>query len=230
MIFDEDYDPSDYYEPSDADDILNEAFEGIENILKSKVKQKYGHLEEKAESLRKDRKELNKKESELLSRERQIEIKERDLEVEFNKRKLSDVYDELMKSFGTQFFMIKTNYTRKDKCNLCDNNRKVKAKMPCGGEVEVCCSCDYRVKTFSVEDDFYIKLVSWKNSHSGGTTRKLKYSSRNSDDHYFSDIDLDKIIDVFDEDLKDPQYKKFSTRELAQKYCDLLNENENNNK
>ncbi len=221
---DYEYDPSDYYEPSDADNVLTKAFEGIEEILNKKVMQKYGYLEKKSEKLNNERKELNKKEAELINRERIIQSKERNLENEFNKRKLSDVYEELMKSFGEEFFKIKTTFNKKEKCDLCDKNREVKIKAQCGKEHKVYCSCNDSLRNYIVVSDYAIKLSFWK-TH-GKSYRRLSLCTNRDGDGYFSDIDTDKIITEFDKNLDNMQWCNYNSEELAQKYCDFLNKKE----
>jgi len=227
MFIDEDYDPSYYYEPSDADNVLNEAMKVIEGILNKKIKHKFGNLEKKSEELNNERDLLNKKEVELRNRERTIKLKERELNTEFNKRKLADIYEELMKSFGEEFFKIDKKLYKKEKCNLCDSSRKVTIKAPCGQSHEVYCSCNNSLVNYSVSSDYYIKLSIWK-SH-GKEYRKLQLANINNDDEraYFSDINSSKIINEYDDSLEGISWKHFSSKELTQKYCDLLNERQN---
>lgn len=222
-----DYD--DYYEPSLADEIFDEAKARLEQALKKEFVDKIQEAEKISARQDEIEAKLFTRETKLTYRERELERKFIDLENEFKKEKLDKFIKDLQEYLGQTYYKIKEESIRKAKCDACDEKRKYEIEMPDGTLKKIDCSCNKIIYSYVVEEVsiFDIKI----RKENKGITTYLRYHS--SWDERLEKILPEEIYNKF-EDVKietdernfrhESLYKTYYTnKEEAQKHVNYLN-------
>jgi len=218
------YDYDDFYqEPSEFEQEIEE--------LKSKLSQSVKkEIMDELESLRKENAELRPIKEDISRLEREYYNKKVQLEREYQERKRNvrkERISELLKDYDVEYWVAKSFYEDMEKCDKCDNNRRIYYKTPLGNEAYESCDCAKRIKmykpastilkTFAFENN---KAQAWYKVRYEGT--EDEYLEYESDSIYKADnfITEESQINV---DVADWYGIMFKTKELAQIYCDLKN-------
>lgn len=228
-----DYDEfENYYEPTLADEIFNEAMEKFKETLKDNVKENLKYIQEENKRLKKENDELKKREREISSKEHMLDIREKDLETRtewtFYKKKFSEILNPLEEN--VTFWKVEYEYRQKDKCNLCDDNREIIFSSPQGKEIKEKCDCDKNYRYYKPALDQIAVIKLWKSTNGKEFTVTPKYDNNDYDERYCTLV-VDEIISFNIKDVD--KYKSYSsifkTKEDCQKFCDWLNKEESNN-
>jgi len=222
-----------YYEPSKADEIFDEAMEKFKEILKEDVKTNMKYIQEENAKLKKENEDLKEKTRNLDNRERNLEVRERDLESKsewtFYEKKFSEILKPLEEQLDMWF--VEPISELIPKCNLCDNERKIDYISSTGKTIKGDCDCR-KYQTVYIVSHRKVKHLDFYKSDSRDKKFILtpKYDSRDYDDTYFK-LNIQQLIKTF-EINKVSEYKHygnyggftgFATKEECKKYCDWLN-------
>jgi hypothetical protein len=229
----EDYD--NYCEPSQADEILEEAKEKLFDILKDEVKSEIKIIREENLRLKQENEAMKEKVRTLDSRERNIEYREKELErtteYSFYKKKFSELLKPIEENL--KIWYVDRYQTYGEKCSLCDEDREIDYISSTGKTIKGDCDCKKYITIYRVVEselnyiDFY---KSDRNNREFVVTPK--YDSGDYDRSYFK-VNIQKLTNVFDIN-KIEEYKcysgyngfsAFTSEEECKKYCDWLNAN-----
>jgi regulator of replication initiation timing len=221
-----------YYEPSIADEILMEYQEKMKNALLESVKSEISNLKDENNKLKEENEKLKIKIMEVQYKEEELKTKERELEKEFYRKKFS----EMLKPYEKQMVVWIAEYETflADKCNLCDDDRKITYTAPDGSTIKLDCKCKkyYSLKVPTKVNVIYLDL--FKDDFYSKDRRFIitpKYESREYDSK-FAELRVSYVFDVFNPEdvenlaLKYGCYIGFTSKEECQKYCDWVNKKE----
>ena len=217
--FFEDY-GDDYYEPTLAEEIFEEAKTKLEEAVKAEIKNKIQAVEELLAEQDKKEAELRTKENKLNWREKELESKFRDIENEFKKEKFDKFIKDLQKYLGQKYYRVDNKYEKKLKCKACDDERRIEIKMPDGSVKKINCSCNTGFHVNFVKEVPILSVSAYKDKEN--ISVYLQYCSW---DERLEKISPKSIYAKFDDvENKDDMYNKFYTnKEEAQKHADYLN-------
>ena len=226
MFYDEEQ--YEYYEPTVADEIYFEAIGKLKGALNENMKNYIGGLEERENKIKQDLESIKKRESEIYRKNSDLEMKERSLNRDWDKKKLSEMMDELTNQFESSFYEPKIEYTKRPKCSLCNDARRIEIEVEGAQKRKhsVECECNVSDKKYVVEK---VKLNHIKVMKDKG---KIVYSlskqswDRYDDEYEIKRIDKKKIHDEFDDGVEYNMYQGdlFTSIEECQKWADKLNE------
>lgn len=225
------FDEEPYYEPTAADKIFFEAKQKLEECLKESVKYKMESILEENKRLKKENDEMKEKVRNVSWREKNIEQRENDMERNILRKKFSEMLKPLEERY--QIYRANYSYVKNEKCNKCDDDRRLKYKTPSGKIAYEDCACNKSYKVWNVEKTNIIRLELYKDrNYPYSLSVTPKYDGASYDEMYckfelktfvenLNDPDMDFKIEDFD-------YKEvaFKTEDDCQKYCDYLNEKE----
>lgn len=219
MSYYEDYD--DYYEPTLAEEIFEEAKMKLEQALKKEFAEKIQEAEKISKRQDEIEDKLFRRECNLNRRERELESKFRDIENEFAKKKLGELMAMLQKYLGQTYYQVTHYGELKPKCDACNDKRKLDITLPDGSTKSIDCSCNKYIYRYRVEEKEMIEIKISKD----GRQQKVRLQYRDSDD------DIESVNPTYDfhekfADVKDKNssYRVFYTnKEEAQKHADYLN-------
>lgn len=222
----EDYDY--FYEPSKNDIVMEE----IGDILKKMIRKE---VVDELEALRKENAELRQFKSEKESHERKIRELEYQCKIaienaqrEAKQTRIHDLFGDMV-STG---YMIRSNNTKRQKCNKCNDNRRIEYTTPLGKTAYEVCDCDgydyfYEVAEVELLSFKIRKGYGWSNEESVSKYYRHARNIYNDKDDY---NEYQNVYDVYSgesfEDVKKNNYygTVFLDKEKCQEYCDWLNE------
>lgn len=227
MYYDEYYD----IEPSEFDEKCGELIE----FLKSKVKKE---IQDELDRLRKENAELSplkltlgNKLAELEREKDRYKWQENAMREQITRELKRTRLSELLSEFATILYVVRNEPIVQEKCNRCDNDRRIQYTTPLGRIAYERCTCADTInhyvvkeadcsefKIYTRNDEAYTgKLVGWY---------KLK-KERDYDYYESATFAMDNIYKG--EDFKDLKYYYnvyFYEKEKAQEYVDWLNDKE----
>ena len=223
----EDY--GDYYEPTLAEEIFEEAKARLEQALKEDVKRDVEKSLDIVKNQEIRKVELDDRERKIYFKEKELERRFNDLENEFKKEKLDNFIKHLQNYLGQTYYKIKEESIRKAKCDACDDKRKYEVEMPDGTIRKIDCSCNKAIYSYIVEEVSIFDIRIRKENKE--ITTYLRYLP--SLDERLEKILPEEIYNKF-ENVKiqtdgcnfrhDSLYKTYYTnKEEAQKHADYLN-------
>lgn len=230
-----DYDEfENYYEPTPADEIFNEAMEKFKETLKDNVKENLKYIQEENKRLKRENDELKQKERQIRDRELTLEMREKDLESKsewsFYRKKFSEILKPLEEQLDLWY--VRSLSELIPKCDLCDDDRRVEFVSGSGKKIKGDCECKKYHTIYKIEHTKIKELNFYKSDRDRKFVLTPKYESQSYDDSYFK-LETQVLINNFEID-KVTEYKYygsyggftgFATKEESQKYCDWLNEN-----
>lgn len=222
MSYYEDYD--DYYEPTLAEEIFEEAKAKLEQAVKAEIKDKIQEAEKISERQNETEAKLFTRESNLSRRERELESKFRDIENEFKKEKFDKFIKDLQKYLGQTYYKVKEDTIPKAKCNSCDDKRKIEIRMPDGTMRKIDCSCSKNIYSYTVEEVPILNMTTYKKDK-----EIVIYLNYVAWDERLEKISPEKIYNKFkDVEKVDDRYHSlysvfYTNKEEAQKHANYLN-------
>lgn len=220
------YDFEEYYEPTLAEVVINEATEKLRETLKESAKNYIDSLISENENLKEKNEKLAKQVYEIEARERSLEFEKKNLLQSIRREHLS----ELTKNFEIELFRVDYRWNEKEKCNACDKNRKIKFVSPSGKELSENCACAaLDGKTYYPQS--YICCEFRLDRDGKSITSFYEIKKRNTDDEYYrqNSVHCGTLLEVGFADFESLKFDYatfFRSKEDAQKYCDFLNSKE----
>ena len=232
----------DYYDPSEGELFFDEMKEKFREILREDVNSELSRLTKENAELRKIVKEYNDKKMELTRRERDVQYKEdnlkRDVEREFYNKTMDEVFEHLLED--SEVWYAERVPHEKQKCDLCDEERQMVAMYPNGEVVKKQCDC--AKPTYVYEPVISVnKQIKFHKSYKYSDkkcyfTKNYKPNKDYAEAYdYYCEFRIEKIYDEFNDEVKEYHKAKrysekiaFRNKEACQKYCDWLNEENNN--
>jgi hypothetical protein len=213
------------YEPSKADETLNEYQEKMKELLLNTVKVDIETYQKRIDELLKEKEKMMKTIEELRSKEYQFKQKKSEIERQVRNERLSN----LMCDFKVIVYQASNIGKRLNKCDKCNDKREIEFTSPSGKLYTEYCECNKTLKFYQPEEkvckEFKIN-ISQKDALSIWYTEHCErdnddyytyYSTNYADEFYSEDINFEDI---------DSYKVYFKTIEDCQKYCDYLNNKE----
>lgn len=212
-----------FNEPSESDLAIEELKSHLRNEVKKEILNKLNSLKEENEMLLDIKSNWNKLkreyEDKILELEREKEKTLKDVKNEYYNATLQDLFDNC--ELFSRVYQVDYTFERTPKCSKCDNNRQYTLISPDGEEHKVSCSCQSSYKVYKVEDNDRVKIYIQKNE----CTKKFSFKISIGDTYdYGYEISKDNIFEKAEEAPNNLYPIFFTTKEEAEKYCNIRNE------
>lgn len=219
------YDYDDFYrEPSEFEQEIEELKLKLSQSVKKEIM-------DEIESLRKENAELRPIKKDISKLKRDYDSKKAQLEREYEEKKRSvrrERISELLKDYDVEYWGINSVNKEMEKCDKCDKNRRIYYKTPLGKDAFELCDCS-KTTRFYKPIRTVLKEFSFRDNEANAWY-KIKYEGTNDE---YLDYESDSIHKGDNFITNESQINTslsvygviFKTKELAQKYCDLKNEN-----
>lgn len=212
-FYDEEYD---YFDSTIAD-----LKEQLKKEVKQEIKDKIAKLEKENEELKNVKENWNSIKEEYQRKERVLNYEKEKYKNKLKEEYFKTSFEEKLPFFFDTVYVADYSYQKKEKCNQCDENRKIDYISKQGTIIKGSCNCDKSKKIWNVSKGFcYTKVISLCN----GDIRTETYVSRDSG-RYDIELKKENIIEKFNKNNinKDYCFNYFKKEEEAQKYVDYLN-------
>ena len=231
------YDYDDYFrEPSEFEMQVEEFKDSLRNAVKDEIKERIESLEKELEELKEFRDEKNKfvreYESKILEMQREASNTKR-LAVESEEKWKKARLHQLLGDYLTVGWKIGDKWEYGEKCDKCDDDRKIHFTSPQGKEYAEDCQCAKRYYRYFPEEatlsKFYVKTKNFRYDDNGKSDFGNRYYRvyKNNDEFVIyesvndvyasSDIDFEKV-NVWS--------AVFLNEEDCKKFCDWKTEQE----
>jgi regulator of replication initiation timing len=220
-----------YYEPTPADEIFFEAKQKLEECLKESVKYKLTSTIEENKRLKEENEKMKEKVRNIEWKEKSLNQREKDMERNVLRKKFSEMLKPLEERY--QVYRLNYSYVKGDKCNKCNEDRKLKYKTPSGKTAYEDCSCSKTYKVWNTESTEIIRLDLYKDrNYPYSLSVTPKYDGASYDEMYCK-FELKTFVESLDDtdmnfDMKEFDYKEvaFKNEDDCQRFCDYLNQKE----
>ena len=235
--YDEEYD---YYEPSEVDRLFDELKEKAKDFIIPSVTRHIEELEKENKDLKFKLKLLQDKEDEVKRDKQSLEFAKnnykQELESEFKKQKLEDLINPLLEELDVWFACEETYQL--EKCDKCNDDRKLVATYPDGTKAEKSCSCaklQYRyvpaLKTLNSLKIVKSEATRYSNKNKFYVTKYNHYDNSYDNPYCDSEVKIVKVFDKYNEEAQDFSDRMcgyfeiigFTNKEECQKYCNYKN-------
>jgi hypothetical protein len=204
------------------------------------VRSEIESIKNENERLKTENKILKDKENKINAKERDLKYKEDNLKREVEKEFYESNIGETLKRYidDCELWFADEGYIQKEKCNLCNKERKLIAEFPNGKTTKIDCECAKLIRMFTpcLTTEEIIKF-SKKNSRYASDrvfylTRSYSPSEESNyyNESHYNEFRIGHIVDHFNDEtkelLKSLEYGQklgFRVKEECQKYCDWLN-------
>lgn len=219
------YEEDFYDEPSEFDRQVDE----FKQSLMKAVKEEF--ISE-MDRLKKENKKLQDVKANFESIKRDFENKKRQLEGEYQTLKGNvrrERLSQLMKDFEVELYSVASTSKKAQKCDKCDDERKIHYIKPSGKPGYEMCECDRRIHTYepipTILSSFEIRNGEGHAWYKINTDRSDEWLS------YYEDSISGKELITTEDQFESIGYAYkvlFKDKEIAQKYCDYKNNKEVN--
>jgi len=234
-----DYYEEPYYETTLADEIFIKYLNEMKNALTESVKQDIDNIKNDNERLKEENNKYKKREKDILNKENDLKYKEenlkREVTNEFYKSNIGDTLKQYIEECEVWFADI--DRYQNQKCDLCNEERKLVAKFPNGEITKTACNCAKILSKYIPAISAIAMIKFGKRDGRYSSDRKYylnrTYSppnNRNDYDHDYQEFKICHVVDEFNESIvelhKNKSYGEklgFKNKEECQKYCDWLN-------
>ena len=185
-----DFENENYYEPTVAEELLNEAVEKFKGAIKEDIKINLEYIQDENKRLKKENKELKIKSREVDNKEQQLERKEKDLERTFYRSTFSKLLKPLEENM--EVWYADYSYKKVKKCKLCDDDRKIIFTSTKGKEIKQNCECDkdYRYYTPKKTTISVINLYKKYDYNNSEFSLSPKYHNNRNDDERWLEFEI----------------------------------------
>ena len=224
-----------YYEPSEFDQQIEEFKQALRDSVKEETKAEIASLKKELEELKEFKNERHKFIADYEAQIREIkhhaESVERAAKESEEKWKKARLH-QLLGDYLVIGWEIGSTYELGEKCNKCDDNRKINFTSPQGKPYSEDCKCATRYYNYFPKEATLSKFYVRKKNFYGGDNGKSDFYNRyytvvgdKTEDCYKS---TDEVYTSSDIDFAEVnQYRAvFLKQEDCQKYCDWLNKRE----
>lgn len=226
------YDYDDYWgEPSEFEQQVEEFKDALRNSVKDEIKEKIASLEKELAELNEFKKDKNK-----IIQEYENKVKEAKREAEATIRKAKESEEKWKKARLHQllgdYLMVgwKTSYTREygEKCDKCDDNRKIHFSSPQGKKYTEDCQCAKCYYKYHPQEATLAKIYVRKKNFSSNDNADFYNRYYEVEDHDDSDVyavssEVYASSD-FDYEKANSYRAVFLNEEDCAKYCKWLTE------
>jgi len=233
------YDEPPYFEPTIADEILIEYQNKMKDALLDSVKLDITNIRQENERLKEENKNYKQRERDIVNKENDLKYKEenikREVTNEFYQSNIGNILKQYIEECEVWFADIERY--QNEKCNLCNEERKLVAKFPNGEITKTTCNCAKMLSKYvpAISTTTMIKFSKRDSRYS--SERKFYFSrsyspgkDRNDYDYDYQEFNIYHVVDEFNESIielhKNKTYGErlgFKNKEECQKYCDYLN-------
>jgi FtsZ-binding cell division protein ZapB len=231
------FDECGYYEPSQADIILDEFTGKMREALTETAKNEIERLRRENAELKDANKKLRQEAVAVNMRSQELERKEKNLECRFYEKKFSEILEPLMNNITV--YMASHEGHSQAKCSYCDDEGKLTFKAPDGQETRQYCKCRSYIYWYEpiVCELREISLFKYRRCDNKKFIATGKFERDSGDDERFFKSETRMVLEVFSQEVVE-QIKTdynhrivFTSKAECQKYCDWLNaEREKNEK
>jgi len=226
------FDDTGYYEPSQAEIIVDEFMGKMRKALTDTAKNEIEQLKSENARLEKENKFLRELSKNVNAKARELEEREKSLEREFYWKKFSGVIEPFMKNI-TAFYASDEGHEQ-EKCPYCNDERDLVYTANNGKTTTRPCECSgrkylYEPKICDLRELSFCKNDCWEDRGLIVTAKYEKDRDSCRDDRFFK-AEMRMVIDVFSPEIVDVLKKKswdykvvFTSKDECQKYCDWLN-------
>lgn len=224
-----------YYEPSEADDVIEQFKEKLRKEVKQEIQDEMNRLKEENEKYRnlKDAHlDLTKEKEKLAGMYRlKVQAHKDELRRELKEATIAEIFSD----YQYIAYRVGIEATEKEKCDRCDDDRRLWYKTPRGRDIWEYCECYEREYSYVVQECIMCSIVKSQYMKSGVKIRYAPYSI-DSDGRILLETgqlnDLMRLRTFYDnEDFKETERQEdmtlFKTKEKAQEFADYLNEKAN---
>ena len=222
-----------YYEPSEFDQQIEEFKQALRESVKEETKAEIASLKKELEELKEFKNERHKFIAEYEAQIREIkhhaESVERAAKESEEKWKKARLH-QLLGDYLVIGWKIGKTYELGEKCNKCDENRKIHFTSPQGNPYSEDCKCATRYYSYFPKEatlaEFYVRKKDFWWDDKGKTDFYDRYYTVTDKDEYDRYEAINEVYTSSDIDFAEvKQYKAvFLRQEDCQKYCDWLNE------
>lgn len=214
---------------------FEEKIEEFKTILKSSVK---GEIKEKISKLEKEvaeiaeiKKNWEKIKTEYEDKKEELENKIFNAEIEAKRARLTELFEAC--GMNVILYKAKMEYVQLQKCDKCDNDRKIHFKSPSGRDCTEDCECATCLEKYKPEPHYLTEfrignyapgfeknkspLIMWFAPYKSEDDDGYTYWGSNTAEHIFNGEDFNQLLEI-------PEYKLFfRTEKECQEYCDYRN-------
>lgn len=220
------YEDDFYHEPSEFEEQIEEFKTSLLDSVKEEFKNRMEQLAKENAELRSIKANFEEIKRDYERKEQQLEWDRKDLERKVKRERVS----ELMKEFKAEFYTVASNGKTKPKCDKCDENRRIPYTTPLGRETYETCDCSSKIPVYEPTP---IQLYTFSIRNGDGFAwYKIQGDARDEYLNYYEDSISGKELITSEEQFESIGYTYktlFKDEEIAQKYCDYKN-NQNEEK
>ena len=232
------YEESPYYETV-ADEILIEYQQKMKDALLESVKSQIENIKDENVRLKEENNKYKQRERDILNKENDLKYKEenlkREVTNEFYQSNIGDTLKQYIEECEVWFADI--DRYQNEKCNLCNEERKLVAKFPNGEITKTACVCAKMFSKYVPAISVTTMIKFSKRDSRYSSERKFYFSrsyspskDRNSYDYDYQEFKIYHVVNEFNESIielhKNKSYGErlgFKSKEECQKYCNWLN-------
>lgn len=203
-----DYDDADFYEDESLEMIIGE----LESAFKRSIKKQ---ITDEMSRLKKENEKLQKIKDKWEEKIREIDAIKKQTEEELKKATLHDI----LSLISSTFYMIGQEYEyTKDKCDKCDEERRIHYLSPLGREMIEECECSEK-EWINVPKEVEVFKICQKYRSESPKDIGIYYRYNEQESYYSCNIYKNQSFEEVD-----TYNLLFRDKKKAQEYCDYLNE------
>ncbi len=223
------YDYEDYfYEPSENDIVMSEIGEILKKMIKKEVLDELETLRAENAELRQFRDERKNYEAKIRDTEYKCKLAIEKAQRDAKSTRIHDIFGEML-SVG---YMIAENNKRRQKCDKCNEERRIEYITPLGKTAYETCDCNGYDYFYEVKEVEMVKFSIRKRDGYDRDERVVRYfyHARNTYDDKRDENDYERVTWVYNnepfEELANKSYYGvvFLNKDKCQEYCDWRNE------
>lgn len=218
------FEPDYYNEPSEFDEMVEEFKESLAKSIKEEHQNEMKKLKEENKSLQAIKDEFEEIKRDYRIKLNKLESDRSNMIRELRRERLLD----LLKDKEVNLYRAISNKVWREKCDKCDNNRRVKYFTPLGKEAVEDCTCKVSLNIYKPQEltryEFKInrnrsEIVAWYRQYDDDEDGLVYDTSVKVEDVYSGEVAF--------KDIESKYYTFFKTEEECQEYCDYLNKKTN---
>lgn len=224
------YDDCEYYEPTQADMIMDEFIDKMREALTDAAKDEIERLRRENEELKKYNYTLLKREVDIGAKSRQLDEKEKDLERSFYRKKFNEFLQPFLDNIEVYFASHEPH--EQPKCEFCNDERKLIFTASNGDVKMEWCKCAHKKYWREPKKATLQAIEFYKRDWNGKefiATAQFEPTFPHDDDKYLS-VNVRMIVEQLSDEtlqmIESLEYRRnvvFTSQEECQKYCELLN-------
>jgi hypothetical protein len=223
------FDECGYYEPSQADIILDEFMGKMREALTVTAKNEIEQLRRENAELTDANKKLRQEAVAVNMRSQELERKEKNLECRFYEKKFSEILEPFMNNI-TVYTASHEGHSQA-KCSYCDDEGNLTFTAINGQETRKQCQCRNFIYWYEpiICELRELSLFKYRFSDGNKFIATGKFEKDSGDDERYFKSETRMVLDVFSQEvvgqIKTDYDKRivFTSKEECQKYCDWLN-------